>query len=223
MSEANPHFPQKMYAPRARWSSGQDGGLSRRKQEFDSPTGHQISSTKSIDKYSIFVLHYLSSAAKKAVRNENSTPAFSLLTFFFLKRKYNAERLLTLGSWTFARFEWGFARIGANDRLAQCSSRPKGLARWRERDVAEPVVCREQVGVYGGEGPPVPIPNTAVKLTCADNTRTATSRKDKSTPTFRRALEQSFRGFSLFEREGQPVIRYNHLLLKCLHYHSKND
>ena len=25
----------------ARWSSGQDGGLSRRKQEFDSPTGHQ--------------------------------------------------------------------------------------------------------------------------------------------------------------------------------------
>ena len=28
----------------ARWSSGQDGGLSRRKQEFDSPTGHQYSS-----------------------------------------------------------------------------------------------------------------------------------------------------------------------------------
>ena len=25
---------------KARWSSGQDGGLSRRKQEFDSPTGH---------------------------------------------------------------------------------------------------------------------------------------------------------------------------------------
>ena len=24
----------------ARWSSGQDGGLSRRKQEFNSPTGH---------------------------------------------------------------------------------------------------------------------------------------------------------------------------------------
>ncbi len=26
----------------ARWSSGQDGGLSRRKQEFDSPTGHHM-------------------------------------------------------------------------------------------------------------------------------------------------------------------------------------
>ena len=28
----------------APWSSGQDGGLSRRKQEFDSPTGHQRTS-----------------------------------------------------------------------------------------------------------------------------------------------------------------------------------
>ena len=27
---------------KARWSSGQDGGLSRRKREFDSPTGHQL-------------------------------------------------------------------------------------------------------------------------------------------------------------------------------------
>ena len=26
----------------ARWSSGQDGGLSRRKREFDSPTGHHV-------------------------------------------------------------------------------------------------------------------------------------------------------------------------------------
>ncbi len=26
------------------------------------------------------------------------------------------------------------------------------------------------VGVDGGEGPPVPIPNTVVKLTCVDNT-----------------------------------------------------
>ena len=26
----------------ARWSSGQDGGLSRRKREFDSPMGHHV-------------------------------------------------------------------------------------------------------------------------------------------------------------------------------------
>ena len=41
LSEAKA-FSQKCYASKARWSSGQDGGLSRLNQEFDSPTGHQI-------------------------------------------------------------------------------------------------------------------------------------------------------------------------------------
>ena len=35
------------------------------------------------------------------------------------------------------------------------------------------------VGVNNGEGPPVPIPNTEVKLTCADNTWLATAREDR--------------------------------------------
>jgi len=35
------------------------------------------------------------------------------------------------------------------------------------------------VGVYYLEGPPVPIPNTVVKLKCAENTRRAASRKDR--------------------------------------------
>ena len=35
------------------------------------------------------------------------------------------------------------------------------------------------VGADGGEGPPVPIPNTEVKLTCVDNTRRATAREDR--------------------------------------------
>ena len=39
------------------------------------------------------------------------------------------------------------------------------------------------VGVDGGEGPPVPIPNTEVKLTCADDTWLATARKNRKTPT----------------------------------------
>ncbi len=39
------------------------------------------------------------------------------------------------------------------------------------------------VGVFSGEGPPVPIPNTEVKLTCADNTCLVTDREDRSTPT----------------------------------------
>ena len=39
------------------------------------------------------------------------------------------------------------------------------------------------VGVSNGEGPPVPIPNTEVKLTSVDNTLRATVREDRSTPT----------------------------------------
>ena len=41
------------------------------------------------------------------------------------------------------------------------------------------------VGVFNGEGPPVPIPNTEVKLIGADNTCLATDWKDRSTPTQR--------------------------------------
>ena len=39
------------------------------------------------------------------------------------------------------------------------------------------------VGVFNGEGPPVPIPNTEVKLTGAENTRLATDWENRSTPT----------------------------------------
>ena len=39
------------------------------------------------------------------------------------------------------------------------------------------------VGEYYGQGTPVPIPNTVVKLIRANNTRMATSRKDRSMPT----------------------------------------
>ena len=35
------------------------------------------------------------------------------------------------------------------------------------------------VGADSGEGPPVPIPNTVVKLTCVDNTWRATAREDR--------------------------------------------
>ena len=35
------------------------------------------------------------------------------------------------------------------------------------------------VGVFNDEGPPVPIPNTVVKLICAENTWWATAWKDR--------------------------------------------
>ena len=41
------------------------------------------------------------------------------------------------------------------------------------------------VGVYYSEDPPVPIPNTVVKLVCAEDTWRAASRKNRSMPTQR--------------------------------------
>ena len=39
------------------------------------------------------------------------------------------------------------------------------------------------VSVFNAEGPPVPIPNTEVKLCSADNTSSETMREDRSRPT----------------------------------------
>ena len=47
-------------------------------------------------------------------------------------------------------------------------------------------ICTLIVGVNNDEGPPVPIPNTEVKLIGADNTRRATAREDRSMPTPKR-------------------------------------
>ena len=44
------------------------------------------------------------------------------------------------------------------------------------------------VGVYGDEGPPVPIPNTEVKLISADNTWPEAAREDKAMPTYSEPL-----------------------------------
>ena len=40
-----------------------------------------------------------------------------------------------------------------------------------------------KVGVFGDEGTPVPIPNTAVKLISAENTLVVTPREDRAMPT----------------------------------------
>ena len=47
------------------------------------------------------------------------------------------------------------------------------------------------VGVFNGEGPPVPIPNTEVKLTSADDTCLATDRENRSMPTLSRSRNRS--------------------------------
>ena len=48
----------------------------------------------------------------------------------------------------------------------------------------------DEVGVFNGEGPPVPIPNTEVKLTSAEDTCLATGRENRSMPTQSRSYER---------------------------------
>ena len=48
---------------------------------------------------------------------------------------------------------------------------------------AEPLRTGTVVGVLIAQGPPVPIPNTEVKLCGAENTCLATSRENRSMPT----------------------------------------
>ena len=47
------------------------------------------------------------------------------------------------------------------------------------------------VGVFSDEGPPVPIPNTVVKLISADNTWLEAAREDKAMPTQCRLIIQA--------------------------------
>ena len=47
------------------------------------------------------------------------------------------------------------------------------------------------VGVYCDEGPPVPIPNTEVKLICAEDTWRAAARENRKAPTQRKHTEKS--------------------------------
>ena len=59
------------------------------------------------------------------------------------------------------------------------------------------MVAPNAVGVFNGEGPPVPIPNTEVKLTCAENTCLATDRENRSMPT--QALREFLGALDLFK------------------------
>ena len=51
------------------------------------------------------------------------------------------------------------------------------------------------VGVDGGEGTPVPIPNTAVKLTCADNTWLVAARNNHICPQGKCGTQQNPRPY----------------------------
>ena len=62
-----------------------------------------------------------------------------------------------------------------------------------------------QAGVNGNEVPPVPIPNTEVKLIRVDNTWMEASREDKSMPA--QAREIHFSGFSCIYGPLAQLVR----------------
>ena len=67
----------------------------------------------------------------------------------------------------------------------------QGASLERKRKPIEREESSDIVGVFNGEGPPVPIPNTEVKLTGAENTCLATDREDRSMPTQSRSRNRS--------------------------------
>ena len=54
------------------------------------------------------------------------------------------------------------------------------------------VLEKKIVGVTNAEGPPVPIPNTEVKLCSGENTLRETVREDSSMPTLRKERKLNF-------------------------------
>ena len=63
------------------------------------------------------------------------------------------------------------------------------------------------VGVNDDEGPPVPIPNTEVKLARADNTWLETAREDRSTPTLKKRTDVICIGSFVFPGFAAGMIR----------------
>ena len=49
--------------------------------------------------------------------------------------------------------------------------------------------AKKRVGVDDVEGPPVPIPNTEVKLKGAEDTLLVTTRKNRKMPTYKAAVQ----------------------------------
>ena len=60
------------------------------------------------------------------------------------------------------------------------------------------------VSVFNAKGPPVPIPNTEVKLCSAENTRLATDRKNRSMLTHKDVCNSGCR-VGYFNAKGPPV------------------
>ena len=65
---------------------------------------------------------------------------------------------------------------------------------------------KKRVGVTNAEGPPVPIPNTEVKLCSGENTLLEAAREDSSTPTQSRERIKPFPDSEKMETSKKPKL-----------------
>ena len=63
-------------------------------------------------------------------------------------------------------------------------------------------------GDNGRKDPPVPIPNTEVKLSRAESTCRDTDREDRSSPLFKNASSEFFSGEVLFTKENHAIVAW---------------
>ena len=98
---------------------------------------------------------------------------------------------------------------------------PKTPASHAGNEGSNPSRVTNICGVYYSEDPPVPIPNTVVKLVCAEDTWRAASRKNRAMPTQPSLLTGLFFLFknpeNLFPGFYFYAIIFSDDYLRCLH------
>ena len=106
------------------------------------------------------------------------------------------------GLTTFSTDQGSGADLGSTSNSAKSKIFNRRLARDRSGRAGEtqPTQSRTNPGDTGGEATPVPIPNTEVKLSSAEDTERAAFRENRSSPGFLR-----FRSILAQERPGQAA------------------
>ena len=69
------------------------------------------------------------------------------------------------------------------------------------------ISCLYRVGADCGEGPPVPIPNTEVKLTCAEDTWRAAARENRKAPTQKETSRKTCLFLCISNSQNLIIIR----------------
>ena len=132
---------------------------------------------------------YILSTSREEHEEENESFAFFCFLFFLERKRESQAQASPNPSKRSLRGRGGAAEYS---RAFRKESEPYGA-------------CDDEVGTYYCEGPPVPIPNTVVKLTHAYDTWTAASRENWSAPT-QKHHEKNRGAFVIFIVKNQKPL-----------------